>query len=53
MAETLKIHEKKKIVKKYVKKFMKKIRVYLAHIIEQPNFRIPNPQYFVYLLDQQ
>ena len=25
---------------------------YLAHVIEQPNFRIPNPQYFVYLLDQ-
>ena len=24
----------------------------LAHVIEQPNFRIPNPQYFVYLLDQ-
>ena len=27
--------------------------VYLVHVIEQPNFRIPNPQYFVYLLDQQ
>ena len=26
--------------------------LYLAHVIEQPNFRIPNPQYFVYLLDQ-
>ena len=26
--------------------------IYLAHVIEQPNFRIPNPQYFVYLLDQ-
>ena len=26
--------------------------MYLAHVIEQPNFRIPNPQYFVYLLDQ-
>ena len=26
---------------------------YLAHVIEQPNFRNPNPQYFVYLLDQQ
>ena len=25
---------------------------YLAHVIEQPNFRIPNTQYFVYLLDQ-
>ena len=25
---------------------------YLAHVIEQPNFRIPNPQYFVYLHDQ-
>ena len=25
---------------------------YLAHVIKQPNFRIPNPQYFVYLLDQ-
>jgi hypothetical protein len=24
----------------------------VAHVIEQPNFRIPNPQYFVYLLDQ-
>ena len=24
----------------------------LAHVIEQPNFRIPNPQYLVYLLDQ-
>ena len=24
----------------------------LAHVIEQPNFRTPNPQYFVYLLDQ-
>ena len=23
---------------------------YLAHVIEQANFRIPNPQYFVYLL---
>ena len=22
------------------------------HVIEQPNFRIPNPQYFVYKLDQ-
>ena len=30
-------------------KFSKK---YLAHVIEQPNFRIPNPQYFVYMLDQ-
>ena len=31
--------------------------VYLVHVIEKPNFRIPNPQYlqrnFVYLLDQQ
>ena len=26
--------------------------IYLAHVIEQPNFRILNPQYFVYLLDQ-
>ena len=26
---------------------------YLVHVIEQPNFRIPNPQYFGYLLDQQ
>ena len=26
--------------------------IYLAHVIEQPNFQIPNPQYFVYLLDQ-
>ena len=26
--------------------------LYLARVIEQPNFRIPNPQYFVYLLDQ-
>ena len=26
--------------------------LYLAHVIEQPNFRIPNPQYFVYLVDQ-
>ena len=25
---------------------------YLAHVIEQPNFQILNPQYFVYLLDQ-
>ena len=23
---------------------------YLAHVIEQPNFRIPNPQYFFYFL---
>ena len=30
----------------------KKLYYYLAHVIEQPNFRIPNPQYFVYLLDQ-
>ena len=27
--------------------------MYLAHVIEHPNFRIPNPQYFVYLLDQR
>ena len=26
--------------------------IYLAHVIEQPNFGFPNPQYFVYLLDQ-
>ena len=24
----------------------------IFHVIEQPNFPIPNPQYFVYLLDQ-
>ena len=30
----------------------KNLQHYLAHVIEQPNFRIPNPQYFVYLLDQ-
>ena len=30
----------------------RKLHNYLAHVIEQPNFRIPNPQYFVYLLDQ-
>ena len=26
--------------------------LYLAHVIEQPKFRIRNPPYFVYLLDQ-
>ena len=33
------------------KKRLKIRHIYLAHVIEQPNFRIPNPQYFVYLLD--
>ena len=32
--------------------FSENLLYYLAHVIEQPNFRIPNPQYFVYLLDQ-
>ena len=34
-----------------VSKSQKEI-VVSSHVIEQPNFRIPNPQYFVYLLDQ-
>ena len=32
--------------------FHKIINYYLAHVIEQPNFRIPNPEYFVYLFYQ-
>ena len=35
-----------------MKAFKIMFKQYLAHVIKQPNFRIPNPQYFVYLLDQ-
>ena len=32
--------------------YIQNCHIYLAHVIEQPNFQIPNSQYFVYLLDQ-
>ena len=32
---------------------LKKCNIYLAHVIKTTKIRISNPQYFVYLLDQQ
>ena len=46
-------------IRSYKKQLVKKIRgrILDTYILltssKQPNLRIPNPQYFVYLLDQQ
>ena len=51
VAERLGFYKEEEIGKLFISPIPNQ-QSYLAHVIEQPNFRIPNPQYFVYLLDQ-